>query len=189
MVKRYIGVKHIELECNSFEEISSYDLNELELGDFIILHEETNTYKYAVVQKGNNFITAVHTQNLMAKEVHFYCSNGVWSYSNETSLNSMEIIYMNENGFLLTPDTFAKTTTALVCYACKKDGDSPIVGGTLPLYNENIIKLFGEESDILCIQTSNASGGKTKVEVLTEGMSYYRIMIIKMPLALPNIPN
>lgn len=189
MVRRFLGVKHIEIKCHKFEEISSYDLDNLECGDFIIYKADGNEYKFSVVQKGNSFITAIYQNEWGTQQVEFLKDeNGKWAFHSQRTINTMEMLYINENGYEPSNE-IDKTTSALLIYACKKDSNSPIVGGTLPLYNNNTMLLFSEDGDELKVITTDLSGGKEKVEVEHEGMSYYRVMIVKMPIFLPPLPT
>ena len=99
--------------------------------------------------------------------------------------DKITVLYFNEDGYLLTPDHFKKVLTAMIVYAVKKDGDSPIEGGMLPLYNNNTHKLAEYNEDEWLTLTTTPDGDEVSITVDGNGISYARVMIIDIPLTLP----
>ena len=110
------------------------------------------------------------------------------SWENELGGKPMKILYMNEDGFLITPDHFKQTQTALIIYAVKKDSDSALVGGTMPLYSNNEHQLADFNEDEWLKLTSSTENGETTIVVDGAGISYARVMIVESNIEL-NIPH
>ena len=110
---------------------------------------------------------------------------GTPTWENELGGQPMKILYMNENGVELTPNHFKKSTTALIIYAVKKDGESEIVGGTMPLFNNNRHELYKHEDGDYLTLISTSNDSETTITLEGESISYARIMVVESNIDLP----
>lgn len=99
--------------------------------------------------------------------------------------NQFNLLYFSESGTILVGrDGFSQTQKGMIFYAGKPESDSPIMGSAIPLYNNNTMLLCDNENGSLAIETVTENGITTITEY-NEGMSYYRIMIVEIPIQLP----
>ena len=113
-------------------------------------------------------------------------------HENQFGGGEMKILYFCEDGVELTPSTFKKTLTALIIYAYKYESSDPIRGGTMPLFNNNTHELCNSANEgdeypdyVNLITSDDESGENTTITLDTLDMSYFRVMVVDMPVKLP----
>lgn len=109
---------------------------------------------------------------------------GTPTWENELGGTPMEILYLNENGYPLTPNKIKKTQTALIIYAVKKDSDSAFVGGTMPMFNNNEHLLYQHDDGEYLVLTTSTDGDETTISVDGADLSYARIMVVESNIEL-----
>ena len=105
MEKLFRGIQPIIVEVDDVENISQAVLNDLEIGDMVVLYSHSSQERYIVHYKNNVELYFVYTDSSVVKEVYYSKDEltNLWSYQETTTTDldtsNKPSVFFDSNGF------------------------------------------------------------------------------------------